>query len=166
MMVHPGTYNLVGAWRDHPLGTVTASPIGVDGGVALEGCTVVASPTRTTLIRLQSSEAFSVGPFGRTQKDWRGRLPDGDWPLRHDKTVFAMLSVRGPLVTVSADAGVSVEPLKKAEATEETRADFDEDGVENLHDNCIGVPNGDQVDRDFDGFGDLCDLKPDDPKRR
>jgi hypothetical protein len=38
--------------------------------------------------------------------------------------------------------------------------DFDGDGVPNCIDNCIGVPNPDQLDSDGDGRGDLCDNCP------
>ena len=35
--------------------------------------------------------------------------------------------------------------------------DQDGDGVEDQFDNCVDVPNADQTDTDFDGFGDACD---------
>jgi len=35
--------------------------------------------------------------------------------------------------------------------------DQDGDGVEDQFDNCVAVPNADQTDTDFDGFGDACD---------
>ena len=35
--------------------------------------------------------------------------------------------------------------------------DFDNDGIEDPYDNCVRVPNTDQIDRDGDGVGDMCD---------
>jgi hypothetical protein len=34
---------------------------------------------------------------------------------------------------------------------------WDEDGVPDYSDNCIFVPNADQADSDFDGYGNACD---------
>ena len=34
----------------------------------------------------------------------------------------------------------------------------DEDGVGDLCDNCVDVPNSDQSDVDEDGLGDVCDV--------
>ncbi|WP_373048961.1 amidohydrolase family protein [Vulgatibacter sp.] len=39
--------------------------------------------------------------------------------------------------------------------------DRDGDGVDEIEDNCPGLPNADQADADDDGKGDLCDLCPD-----
>lgn len=44
-------------------------------------------------------------------------------------------------------------------------ADSDEDGVPDDIDNCVYHANADQADRDGDGFGDTCDLCPDDPAK-
>ena len=35
--------------------------------------------------------------------------------------------------------------------------DYDDDGVEDPHDNCMRYPNPDQLDMDGDGTGDMCD---------
>ncbi len=40
--------------------------------------------------------------------------------------------------------------------------DTDEDGVEDVFDNCQSVTNEDQLDRDDDGVGDACDVCPED----
>jgi hypothetical protein len=36
-------------------------------------------------------------------------------------------------------------------------ADEDEDGISDVDDNCLFVPNPDQRDTDGDGFGNICD---------
>ncbi|HDS00698.1 MAG TPA: M28 family peptidase [candidate division Zixibacteria bacterium] len=41
--------------------------------------------------------------------------------------------------------------------------DFDQDGIANAGDNCVMVPNADQVDYDADGVGDACDNCPEEP---
>lgn len=41
--------------------------------------------------------------------------------------------------------------------------DSDGDGVSDMDDNCLSVPNADQVDTDGDGAGDVCDDCPVDP---
>lgn len=35
--------------------------------------------------------------------------------------------------------------------------DFDDDGIEDPQDNCMRIPNPDQIDRDGDQVGDMCD---------
>jgi hypothetical protein len=43
----------------------------------------------------------------------------------------------------------------------EDQADSDEDGVGNVCDNCLGIPNPGQGDADGDGTGDACESDPD-----
>ena len=44
--------------------------------------------------------------------------------------------------------------------------DSDTDGINDDVDNCSSVSNADQVDSDSDGYGDACDLYPEDPSVR
>jgi len=41
--------------------------------------------------------------------------------------------------------------------------DFDDDGVPNLQDNCLNVPNADQLNVDDDAYGAACECDDDDP---
>lgn len=54
-------------------------------------------------------------------------------------------SVRSPVDEITLDEALSLSP------------DEDSDGVLNLLDNCLSVPNPDQADGDGDGVGDACD---------
>jgi hypothetical protein len=49
-------------------------------------------------------------------------------------------------------------PLRAMAGPTPGGADGDTDGVENAFDNCTAVVNGDQVDTDHDGCGNVCDL--------
>jgi len=40
-----------------------------------------------------------------------------------------------------------------------TQSDIDDDGVADLEDNCPEYYNPEQLDRDWDGLGDVCDIK-------
>lgn len=58
------------------------------------------------------------------------------------------------------NASVSSEPVSVSAADPD---DLDCDGLPNAQDNCVETSNPNQVDSDFDGFGDLCDCAPGDP---
>ncbi len=46
---------------------------------------------------------------------------------------------------------------KSLTLTIESSIDNDQDGVENLNDNCVNVANASQLDSDSDGYGNACD---------
>ena len=57
--------------------------------------------------------------------------------------------------------GTLVETLRKEDVLASARAnDSDQDGINNLEDNCGGVYNPDQTDSDGDLVGDACDQCP------
>ncbi len=64
------------------------------------------------------------------------------------------------------DTGSGTPPIVDMGAYEyDPLGDYDGDGILNKDDNCPGVPNPDQADTDGDGWGDACDLCPDDPAK-
>jgi len=72
-----------------------------------------------------------------------GRLPSGELKLRYTAT--------------ATDPSGNVNDI---DCSESYAPDRDGDGVLDSADNCIDVPNTDQVNGDGDGFGDACDVCP------
>ena len=70
-------------------------------------------------------------------------------------------TVAGRLITLDAEVRTDTTAQATHTATAlvgtGTFTDSDADGVANLFDNCIGIPNPDQRDTDGDGFGNRCD---------
>ncbi|MEM7477865.1 MAG: thrombospondin type 3 repeat-containing protein [Planctomycetota bacterium] len=52
---------------------------------------------------------------------------------------------------------LSGHPTNPEKIPEGTSADQDEDGVSDVNDNCIEIPNPDQLDANANGLGDTCD---------
>lgn len=73
-------------------------------------------------------------------------------PDRH----YGTLSMQG--MSLTDDEGVEVRGEGVLEANKLYRpSDGDRDGVPDMHDNCVTVPNPDQKDVDGNGRGDACD---------
>jgi thrombospondin type 3 repeat protein len=75
----------------------------------------------------------------RQQADGSFNLVNGDWDFWSDQAYHALVLERSL-------AGACI--------------DSDGDGICNTDDNCVNVPNGNQLDTDHDGVGDACDNCP------
>ena len=78
--------------------------------------------------------------------------PEPPDPLRREEepTLFPELSFPDLATPFPDSQGVDIEEAVK------TSPDTDGDGVVNVLDNCVLIPNADQADRDEDGVGDAC----------
>ncbi len=82
---------------------------------------------------------YSYTIMTRQNADGSFSLVNGDWDFWSDQSYHALVLERSL-------AGACI--------------DTDGDGICNTDDNCVNVPNGNQLDSDHDGVGDACDNCP------
>lgn len=92
--------------------------------------------------------------------DMIGDACDEDVPPIPEPTPMATPSPgpETPEPSPSPEVTPTPSPSPSPSPTPELGADEDEDGVEDVEDNCPGIANEDQLDSDEDDIGDACDL--------
>ncbi|HYJ90803.1 MAG TPA: thrombospondin type 3 repeat-containing protein [Pyrinomonadaceae bacterium] len=70
--------------------------------------------------------------------------------------VFEKTSLKDAKPCVVGSAGEVTALVKNGVELSDTE-DWDCDGVSDAYDNCVGMPNRDQLDSDHDGIGDVCE---------
>jgi hypothetical protein len=124
---------------------VTEAPW-LGAGHTVSGAHAMVSDVASDLIQGLPGDAtmFVVASFGMVSAQTRyGAISSNPWGhacLIRDVWSSVGITINGP-ITGACTGG----------------ADDDGDGIPNTSDNCRGVANPSQLDRDHDGLGDLCD---------
>ena len=115
------------------------------------------------------SQYSDAGPVGWIDNYNDALQSDGNWHHAYDCLSFEVVSMSGtgngpryPLPgdlvgDVTFDIGPSAANACGQFTYWPDATDFDDDGVQDLLDNCVDVPNADQLDGDGDGVGNACD---------
>ena len=165
-----GTYNITVAlfYGSHTLTTTATNAGGTSAPSA--GVTVNVAPNAPTITSPVAATTDLVGPFtfagsgvvGASLKIYDNGVlvttiaipANGNWSYD-----FPAASLGSHNLTATQTAGGLTSPASTAK-TVIVHSDSDGDTIYDEIDNCIMLWNKDQVDRDADGVGDVCDKAP------
>lgn len=130
-------YAVYGGWDTNPSsarhGTFTSSPAPVSNPLGSTGLTLLQHGVATT-----AGQTLSI-------------------------TIPVTLTYGGHYTVIIGAVNNTAGQYALTVTTQLAPVDADGDGVDDAVDNCLGVANPDQADRDGDDIGDACDEFPDDP---